>query len=98
VMITKKVVNCQGEQKDILHDAHNGSLDIEAARIVVLLLRLLALLVALDLVAGADDADLDLDELALEVVVEGEAVSGVDFSAHGLLDEESGFGGDGERL
>jgi hypothetical protein len=29
-----------------------------------------ALLVAFDLVAGADNADLDLDELALEVLVE----------------------------
>lgn len=68
----------------ILHDAHNSRLDSEATGIVVLLLSLLSLLVAFDFVAGTDDSDLDLDELALEVLVKGEAIARVDVTASTL--------------
>ena len=82
-------VKVSGIGRHVLHDAHDSSLDGEATGVVVLLLCLLALLVAFDLVAGADDTNLDLDELTLEVLVEREAIARVDFTAHRLLHEES---------
>lgn len=86
------------EEGDVLHDAHNRRLNSEATRVVVFLFSLLAVLVAFDLIASADDADLDLDELAFEVLVERETVARVDFTAHRLLDEEPCLGCHGERL
>lgn len=83
---------------DVLHDSNNSRFDGEATGVVVLLLGFLALFVAFDLVASADDADLDLDELTLEVLVERETIAGVDVAAHRLFDQEPRFGRHSKRL
>src|SRR4051812_40749363 len=81
-----------------LHNSHNCRLNAEASRVIVLLLRLSSLTVTLNLVAAADDTNLDLDKLALEALVEREAVARFDIFRHGLFDQYTRLGRHRERL
>ena len=87
-----------GSGRYVLHNSHNCSLDTEPSRVVILLLGFASLTIALDLVAAADDTNLDLDEFALETFVEGESVGRFHILGHGLLDQDARLGRYGKRL